>query len=156
MPECIIAGAGDADIRHVIDNLRSEHVRELRDASSLDPGAAIRLSVANSLFVMCGKIDERALFLIGIGKKALLDETGSVWMVATPEIDAHPLEAATAIRLIFHHAHPMTRSKRLEQWIPAWYGKGIKFAEWLGWRREGTEMINGVEHEHMVHEEAAA
>lgn len=156
VPECVIARAGSADIEHVAGNLRPEHRAEIASQSRLGCAEAVRLSVADSRLVLAGRVDGEALFLAGVSKKYLLAPTGSVWMLATPEIDRYPLEVAVALRRLFRQAHDLSGADILEQWLPPWYRKGIKWLLWLGWRAVGTRKINGTAHIHMIHERAEA
>ena len=151
MTQCAIASATPEDIEHLIRNLRPEHVREIHDVSGLDPETAIRLSVQDSSLVLAGRIEGETVCVIGVSKKRLLSDAGSVWMLATPGIDQHPLEAAVALRELFSHAHELAGAGVLEQWVPHWYRKGIKFLQWLGWRDVDQVVIKTVKHHHMIH-----
>ena len=152
MPECIIGPATETDIQHVIAHLRPEHAKEIAGQANLSNADAIRLSVSDSCLVMAGRVNGITLFLCGVTKAYLLSDVGSVWMLATPEIDAYPLESAVALRELFNHAHELAGAEILEQFIPSWYLKGIKWLLWLGWKAVGTRMINGNAHIHMTHE----
>ncbi|MCD8352438.1 MAG: hypothetical protein LUC93_17680 [Planctomycetaceae bacterium] len=140
-------------IDHVIRNIRPEHVREIRDATGLSVSAAVCASVVDSSVVYAGLADGTPLFVVGVSKSFLLSDTGSVWMVATKAIDDYALPAAVALRGLFARAHQLTGTRRIEQWLPHWYAKGIKWLQWLGWEARGTRVINGVPHHHMIHEE---
>lgn len=69
---------------------------------------------------------------------------------------SHPIQAATALRELFGHAHTLVSAPILEQWLPLWYGKGIKWLEWLSWERAGEKEIRGIRHVRMVHREGDA
>ena len=153
MAECVIAKATADDIALVTANIRPEHAREMGEASGLDAAVGVRLSVQNSRLVLAGRVEGEALFLVGVSKTLALSDIGSVWMVATPDIDRFPLEAAVALRELFSRAHELAGARVLEQWVPGWYRKGIKWLLWLGWKARGTRVIRGVAHAHMVHEE---
>ncbi|MCC8115806.1 MAG: hypothetical protein LIP18_01395 [Planctomycetes bacterium] len=154
MPDCVIVPAVPGHVDHVLRNLRPEHVREIRDATGLPVGAAVRASVADSSVVLAGVAGGEALFLVGVSKSFLLSDTGSVWMVATSAIDDHAIPAALALRELFRQAHRLTGTRRIEQWLPWWYRKGVKWLLWLGWKADGTRVIHGVPHHRMIHEEA--
>lgn len=153
MPECRIVPAEPADIQHITDNLRPEHVREVRGQTDVSVAGAVRLSVTDSRMVFAGRAEGKTLFICGVSRGGLLADVGSVWMLATPEIDAYALEAATALRELFKRAHALAGASVLEQFIPHWYIKGVKWLLWLGWRAEGTRMICGNAHIRMVHKE---
>ena len=140
------------DVRRVAGNLRPEHVRELRGLSRLDPAEAVRQSADASRLTLAGKADGVAVCLAGVDKAHILDDAGSVWMVATPEIDAYALEAAAALRELFAMAHDLAGTDRLEQWLPDWYAKGRKWLRWLGWREGECRLVNGAPHWRMTHE----
>lgn len=159
--ECIIAKASEGDIAHVSANLREEHVREIRGMTNMDPAAAVRRSMAISRIILAGRMafDDgtmtKALFIVGVEKTCLLSDVGSVWMLATREIDDYALSAAAALRELFRNAHALAGARVLEQWLPPWYRKGIKFMLWLGWRAGEVKRVGafGEPHIRMVHEE---
>ncbi|MCD8349901.1 MAG: hypothetical protein LUC93_04735 [Planctomycetaceae bacterium] len=151
-PDVVIVPAQRRDLHHVAANLRPEHIREVNGMLNLSPYDAVMVSVADSAYVFAGRADGEALFLCGASKKRLLSDFSSVWMLATPDIDRHPLAAAEALRRLFAQAHVLAEADVLEQWIPHWYRKGLKWLLWLGWRADGMKEINGVPHIRMVHE----
>lgn len=151
MAEITVREASAADINNVLRRLRPEHLQGIRESTYLEPGSAVWLSVEDSCAVFSGKADGIVLFIAGVSRKRLFSNAGSVWMLATPEIDNHPLEAATALRRLFGRAHRLAGAKTLEQWIPAWYRKGIKWLLWLGWEARDTIRIKGYPHIHMTH-----
>lgn len=154
-PKCRIVKATPGDLRHVGVNMRQEHIAEIRAQSVMTPLDAVVASARDSGHVFAGRVGETPLFVCGTERKRVLSDAGSVWMFATPEIDAYPLEAAEALRRLFHQAHRLAGVAVLEQFIPSWYAKGIKWLLWLGWRSVGTRMIHDTPHVHMIHEEDA-
>lgn len=156
MCECVIDDATAADVRWVIANMRPEHVQEAFDQSGLSPDLAVLLSVRDSIRVFAGRAGGETLFLCGAGRKSVLSDVGSVWMFATEAIDRHPIPAAEALRELFGRAHGLIGARVLEQRIPAWYAKGVKWLLWLGWEAKGTSVVNGVPHVRLVHEEKSA
>ena len=135
MPECVIVKAGEEDIDRVANNLRPEHVREISQFSTLPPFRAVWHSVDDSLVVLAGKMDAVALFLAGAGRTRRREDVGTVWMLATAEVDLYPRAVAIAIKRLWGTAHRVAGVPVIEQFIPSWYGKGIRFLEWLGWER---------------------
>lgn len=152
MPELVFSKATDADIDHVARHLRPEHVREVEEQSGLAADVAVELSADTSRLVMAGRVEGVPVCLIGVSKTLMLSDVGSVWMVATPDIDRHPLEAAAALRELFGHAHDLAGARVLEQYIPPWYLKGVKWLLWLGWKAAGNVTLRGKTFIHMTHE----
>lgn len=131
----------------VADRLSPEHAREVRELSGLAPRAALRLSLAASLLARAVTDAEgRPIFCMGVEHPGLLTATAQVWMVGTPEVAAHARQTLRCARKGLAQAFAATGAERLEQYIPAWYGTGIRFAERLGFRAEkaGASVVHVV------------
>jgi hypothetical protein len=138
---CIVVKAGAEDINHVAANLRPEHVREIRDTSAfVSPFDAVWRSADDSTMLLAGRFDGEAAFLLGAGRTRRLPGVGTVWMLATPAVDRHPVAVAVTVKRLWKTAHGATGTGVVEQFLPAWYSRGIRFLEWLGWEttREGN------------------
>lgn len=153
--EFVIVDAEERDIEYVGSHMRREHMDEVAGMLNLSPEDAVRRSVSDSTRVFAGRGDGETLLLCGVGKTPILSDTGSVWMLATPEIDRYALSAAIGLRALFGQAHEMAGAPVLEQFLPPWYRKGIKWLLWLGWKAMGVRPINGSPHVRMIHEEGS-
>lgn len=151
--ECRVEPAVEGDLVHVARHMRPEHVREISDASRLSPLDAVFLCARNAGHAFAGRVDGETLFVCGTERTAILSDAGSLWMFATVEIDRHALAAAAALRDLFGRAHRLAGVRTLEQLVPCWYGKGVKWLRWLGWRCAGVVDVAGTPHFRMMHEE---
>lgn len=125
--------------------LAPAHAREIRELSGLAPRAALRLSLASSLLAYA--VADRTgapLFAAGVEPAGLLTGTAQVWMVGTAAMAAHARRVFRCARRGLARAFAATGAERLEQYIPAWYGTGIRFALRLGFRIHHEE--NAVAH----------
>lgn len=128
----------------VAARLSPAHRREIRELSGLSPRAALRLSLAASLLAYavedeCGE----PLFLIGVEPPGLLTGAAQVWMVGTDAMRAHARKILRCARWGLATAFLATGAERLEQYIPEWYGTGLRFALRLGFRRGEAGFTNG-------------
>ncbi len=117
----------------VAANLAPAHAREIRELSGLSPSTALRLSLASSLLayaVTDGAGDP--LCALGVEPSGFLGRTAQVWMVGTPEMPAHARKVLRCAHWGLSAAFRATGA--LEQYIPAWYATGLRFAKRLGFR----------------------
>lgn len=118
-------------------HLAPEHAREIREFSGLDPRAALRLSIAVSLLAFAATDSAgRAIFAFGVERPGAITNAAQVWMIGSPDIPAHARKTLRCARWGLAEAFRITGAARLEQYIPAWYGTGLRFAERLGFRLE--------------------
>lgn len=149
---CEIVDATHDDVEHVAANLRPEHVREIRGLMNISPADALRLSVATACRTFVCRAGDLPLCIAGASRRYPLSDVGSIFMLATPDIDRFRVPAAVALTRLFRRAHRLADTRIFEQYIPAWYEKGLEWAVWLGWKAEGTVMLRGQPHVRFVHE----
>ncbi len=120
--------------------LAPAHVREIRELSGLAPRAALRLSFAASLLAYA-VLDGSGLplFAVGVEAAGLLTGTAQVWMVGAAEMALCSRRILRCAAWGLDAAFAATGARALEQYIPAWYGTGIRFALRMGFRAEKAE-----------------
>lgn len=133
--------ATDDHARALADGLSADHLREIADLSGLAPGDALRLSIAASFesyaFVpkdADGSSVSPPVFLMGVERAAGITGDALVWMLSSPRIRHNARSALRAAKWGLRRAFAATGARRLEQYIPEWYGTGLRFAERLGFR----------------------
>lgn len=114
--------------------LTREHVREIRDVSGIDQAAAVRLSLAASreAYVYVPPGGSEAAFIMGVEDKSPLTGAAVVWLLGSDVLRRRPAALMRAARWGVRRAFRITGAERLEQFIPAWYRTGLRFARRLG------------------------
>lgn len=130
------------------DRLSGDHRREIRDTAGLDPRAAVAVSLAASVeaYALIPPGEARAAFMMGVEAKSPITGGALVWMLASDDIRLHVVAALRAARWGIRRAFRATGAARLEQYIPAWYRTGLRFARRVGFvatpsRLSGSEGV---------------
>ena len=157
------SGITTATYRHVealAAAMCREHAREARDTADVSPPAALRLSLAGSLEAYAMLADDGAtpVFAMGVEQAGLLSGSAMVWMLGTDAMKRRPAALLRAARWGVNRAFAVTGADRLEQYIPEWYGAGLRFALRLGFGAGPANLRcgNGVRLRHVVLARAAA
>jgi hypothetical protein len=117
----------------VAANLARAHAREIRELSGLSPATALRLSLASSVLAHAVTDDAgEPLCALGVETAGFLTRTAQVWMIGTAEMPAHARKVLRCVHWGLSAAFRATGARRLEQYIPAWYETGLRFAKRLG------------------------
>lgn len=117
----------------VAANLADAHAREILELSGLSPETALRLSLASS--VLAYALTDGAgepLCALGVESAGFLTGTAQVWMIGTDEMPAHARRILRCAHWGLSEAFRATGARKLEQYIPAWYDTGLRFAKRLG------------------------
>ncbi len=131
--------------------LAPEHVREIRELSGLSPAAALRLSLAASRLAYAVRDGAgETIFLIGVERPGLITGGAQVWMVGTRAMAAHARTVLRCARWGLRRAFAATGAERFEQYIPAWYETGLRFARRLGFRPGAADSGGGGRARHVV------
>lgn len=113
-------------------SLSPDHVREVRDAAGLPPYAAVSLSLAASIEAYAYVPDGDVVLMMGVEEAGVLTGAAMVWMLATERVAVRPSGVLRAARWGVARAFAVTGADALEQYIPAWYRAGLRFALRLG------------------------
>lgn len=113
--------------------LSPDHRREIAATCGGDPGDALANSLACSLEAYA-LLDAagRPVFLMGVEEASPCTRGAMVWMLATEDIVRHAPATLRAVRWGLARAFAVSGADWLEQFIPAWYRTGLRFAARLG------------------------
>lgn len=122
--------------------LSPEHVREIRETTGLAPGDALRLSLAQSMeaHAFAPGDGRRVTFMMGVTPPDMLTGGALLWMLASTEAFRRPAALLRAASWGVDRAFAVTGATRLEQFIPDWYGAGIRFVRRLGFAARPTPL----------------
>lgn len=114
--------------------LSPEHRREILATAGMHPGDALALSLAASLeaYAFVPRAEEGAVFMMGVEEASRITGTAMVWMLGTLEMQRYPARVLRAARWGVKRAFAVTGAAGLEQYIPRWYGTGLRFVQRLG------------------------
>lgn len=124
-------------------NLCREHRREI---AAVD-GAAVRDAVAHSLAASVEAYQylppgaAGPVFAFGVEAAGRITGVAMVWMLASDGVRRRKAGTLRAARWGVSRAFAVTGARVLEQYIPEWYGRGILFAERLGFVRDAAPFI---------------
>lgn len=112
----------------VIENCRDTDRAEIYRMALLDPGRAIRATVANAEYAYAGFYQGRLACIFGVNRKNWLSDVGVPWLIGTPVIDEIP------VSFLRHSARFYKRLvaefPELENWV---WSENIKAVQWLRW-----------------------
>jgi hypothetical protein len=121
--------------------LSADHRREIADTGWLCPATSILLSLYASVEAYAFCPDGGApVFMLGVEKPGALTDAAMVWMMGTEDVRRMPARTLRVARWGIRRAFAATGASRLEQYIPAWYTTGLRFASRLGFHQEPTGM----------------
>lgn len=118
--------------------LSPEHVREILQINRIHPPLALALSFDYSAerYAVRPPGHSAPIFLMGVEPRGFLTGNAMVWMLGTPAVRRFPAATLRAARWGIRRAFASTCADCLEQFIPAWYGTGVRFCERLGFSAE--------------------
>ncbi len=130
-------------LQRMAGKVRKEHRREILQCSGLAVEQALELSfhasVENYALVPPGRCVP--IFVMGVESAAVLTGQSMVWMIGTDDIQHFPVAAMRAARWGMQRAWACTNATALDQYIPAWYRTGIRFAEALGFSADSDSSV---------------
>jgi hypothetical protein len=118
----------------IVPYLRQADVDELRDGFGVSPAWGVAYSIAGSRPGFTALADGKPAVLFGVGP-TLEKGAGVPWLVATPEIERHPVTFYRASRRIFPKL--AERYERLVNWVDARNTLSLRWLAWLGFETEG-------------------
>lgn len=115
--------------------LSVDHRREIAATCGGAAGDALGYSLACSLeaYALLGA-GGGPVFMMGVEEASPFTRGAMVWMLATAGIARHAPATLRAVRWGLARAFAVSGADWLEQFIPAWYRTGLRFAERLGFR----------------------
>ncbi len=130
-------------VRRMANQVRKEHRREIRQCSGLAVERAVQLSFHASVesYALVPPGWCVPIFVMGVEPASILTGQSMVWMIGTDDIQRFPVAVVRAARWGLQRAWARTGATVLDQYIPAWYRTGIRFAETLGFVAESSSSI---------------
>lgn len=113
-------------------HLRPEHEHEVNALLPIGGANSVRLAFHLSDICLCAIRNNTPLCIFGTSGKAILGDSATIWMLATPEIDKHPLWCGRMSRKVLSLLHDLSGAHRLENRIPVQYHTAIRWLQWLG------------------------
>lgn len=114
--------------------LSRDHAREVWDTAGLSPMAAVLASLESSVEAYAYRPagSGPAAFLMGVESAGSLTASAMIWMLAAELAPGRAAGVVRAARWGLARAFAVTGAVLLEQYIPEWYGTGVRFAERMG------------------------
>jgi hypothetical protein len=123
-----------AQPRHavIVPYLRQADAEEIRAATGLSPAFAVAYSIAHSKHAQAVLLDDKPVALFGVGESAgpgghLI---GIPWLVATDEIERHPVRFFRTSKKII--AGIREKYDCLMNWVDTRNSLSIRWLEWAG------------------------
>lgn len=133
------AAAMHADL--LAGRVARDHAREVRQVSRLDPREGLLLSLAASVeaYTVLGAATGEPVLMMGVGAPGLLTGTATVWMLGAEGAEERAVRILRAARWGLKRAFLVTGADCLEQFIPAWYRTGLRFAARMGFSVDSAD-----------------
>ena len=139
-------------IEYLIENIKDDHVREL-NWFGLSPRHGILSSLENCLGMLSATKNNQLLFIAGVMDRSLFGDASTIFYISTKHYDDHKRHALRLTRELFEkECWKYSRYKKIEQYLPPPYTTGIRFLEWLGWKRGGVFSYGSKQAQHMYYE----
>lgn len=119
------------DVEALVPDLRPADVDEIRAASGLAPGTALRRSFALSTHVWAAREDQAAVIALwGVGPLSLSAGMGCPWLLASAAIDRRARQIVRLSRPLL--AVMRTAYPHLENYVDARNRRAVRWLAWLG------------------------
>ena len=126
-----IAVATHDDVEALAPNLRPADIDEIRAASGLAPGSALRRSFALSTHVWAAREEQAAMIALwGVGPLSLSAGIGCPWLLASAAIDRRARQIVSLSRpmlAVMRAAYPY-----LQNHVDARNRRAVRWLGWLG------------------------
>jgi hypothetical protein len=109
--------------------LREADAREIRDGSGLSPAVAVAFSIVHSSPGYAALMDGEPVAVFG-ASPSMTPGVGVAWLLATPEIERHPVRFYRESKRIFEK---VTRKyETLVNWVDCRNKLSLRWLGWLG------------------------
>jgi hypothetical protein len=109
--------------------LREADAREIREGSGLSPAIAVAFSIAHSSPGYAALLEKEPVVIFGASPSAT-PGVGVVWLLATPEIERHPVRFYRESRRMF--AKVTEKYETLVNWVDCRNKLSLRWLQWLG------------------------
>lgn len=121
-----------SDIWNVASHMRESDREEVMSACGATPLAAVLIAVLNSTAKWTIRLDGKAIGLFGVGATSALSDTGSPWLLSTPELNSISLTFLRQSKGCV--AEMLARHSFLENWVDSRNTISIKWLKWCGFK----------------------
>lgn len=141
--------ATEEHMERLVRVMKPDHIRELAwfgFTPASGTWGSFHYSRASAAALAGGEL----LFCAGVSAKPFNKTGDAIWMLATDAFDRHVRTALRLTRYLFDvEAWKYSKTRRLEQYLPPPYRTGIRFLEWLGWKRGDVVSMGSRQAVHM-------
>ena len=120
----------EAHVDEIISNVRDMDRREIYLLSTLDPGRAIRATVANAESAVAGYYGGKLACVFGVNRQSLLSDVGVPWLIGSPVVDDIPISFLRHSRQ--YYLRLVASFPQMENWVLAENVKAVQWLSWLG------------------------
>ena len=119
---------------YIAANIRQIDRKEIYYFGTLQPLPAIRMTAANAVAAWTVLVDDVPAMMFGINRRSHLSQVGVPWLLATDEVEKHPMRFAYASKVYFDR---MVRAfPKMENHVLAENKVTIRWLKWLGFDME--------------------
>lgn len=125
-----IVPATAAHAGHVAAHIRAADRAELAAMTTLEPSAAIAVSMRGGFESLAGLVDGEPVCVFGVGSRSALDGTGVPWLIGSDALERHAVPFLRRNRAIV--ARWLGLFDRLENWVHDEHAVSVRWLGWLG------------------------